>query len=374
MLPTGSKIINDSLFIIYCIIILNSMNCNSSGIGVPQAGPRWKVYTTSNSGLHNNTINNITVAYNQRIWFSTNNGAAYFDHGSWGWIRDSLYNGGDTSLGYIYSYPVYDIIDAKDHAVWFCLPTRVVRFAQFSQTHVWTNYSYPNIKPTQLFTGTANRSNQTPYGEIWIAGINGISRFHQDATETGIWSTYQESDGTTPLPYPDLLVAEDKPDDYSIWFGARYGGAVEVFYNGQGNLQWQAMTPARDPGIGIYSIGFGDIVGGSLTTIWFGRDTDVVVFNTLSQKWTTYSYGTTNGKMPHAQVNAIVTDGVHQRWFGTTQGLVRFNGDTAWTRWTMANSKLPSDTITALRIDAFNNLWIGTPDGIAVYNPDGIAN
>jgi len=298
-------------------------------------------------------------------------GAAYFDHGSWGLIHDSLQDGGAPPQ-YLPTYGVHDIIDAKDHAVWFCLISRVVRFAQFSSAHVWTRYTYPDIVPITTLTGAANRSNQTPDGEVWIAGINGISRFHQGSTETGVWSSYLKSDGVTPLPSEDIQVAEYKPDDYSIWFGTKSGGAVEAFYNESGILEWKAFNPPRDPSISIFSIGFADLVGSALTTIWFGRDTDVVVVNLSSGSWTTYSSGTTNGKMPHTTVNAITTNYGNQRWFGTNQGLVKFENADSWTTWTTTNSKLPNDTITALRFDSFGNLWIGTPTGVAVYNPDGI--
>ncbi|HUN64545.1 MAG TPA: two-component regulator propeller domain-containing protein [Bacteroidota bacterium] len=344
-----------------------SWNCKSTGSTTAPPGPVWQVFTKANSGLYNNSITRITVAYNGRVWFSTYNGASYFDKQSWGVIKDSLRDDGNPLIS-----PVHDIVDAKDHAVWFCLNDRVVRFAEFSQAHTWTNYIYPFIQPPTVLTGAANRSGQTVYGDVWVAGINGISLFHQGANETGVWSSYYKSDGVTPLPSPDLMVAEYKPDDFSIWFGSKSGGAVQAFYNEGGFLQWSEYQPPRDAGQSIYSIGFADLIGSSITTVWFGRDTDVTVYNIPGASWTTYSPSSTNGKLPHSAINAIATNYARQRWFGTNLGLVKFENDTSWTTWTMANSVLPSDTITALRFDSFHNLWIGTPSGVAVYNPSGV--
>jgi ligand-binding sensor domain-containing protein len=367
MFHPSMKKTNGHVFFLLLSIILTSFNCKSPGTDTTPPGPTWQVFTKSNSGLYNNTISRITIAYNQRVWFSTIDGASYFENNSWGTIRDSLRDDGNPRIS-----PVHDIIDAKDHAVWFCLTNRVVRFAQYSGTHVWTNYTYPDVQPSTIFAGTANRSNQTIYGDVWMAGVNGISVFEQGANETGIWKSFTNTDGVTPLPSQDVMVAEYKPDDFSVWFGMRSGGVVQAFYNQNQLLQWNVFKPPFDPTVSIYSIGFADLVGSSLNSIWLGRDTDVVVYHFASSSWTTYSSGSTNGKMPHATVNAIATNYARQRWFGTNLGLVKFENDTSWTTWTSANSLMPSDTVTALRFDAYHNLWIGTPRGIAVYNPDGI--
>ena len=352
-------------------IFLGCSGCETPGNGVLHPGPPWRVFTTSNSGLRSNSINKIRISSKQRVWCATLDGAAYFDHGSWGVVRDSLQDGGAPPL-YLPSYAVRDIVEAKDGAIWYVLISRVARYEEFSAAHVWMSYTYPYVYPTAVIAGAANRSNQTQYGDFWVAGINGISLFHQGENATGVWKSFWQSDGVTPIPSRDILSAENKPDDYSTWFGTRSGGAVEAFYDENGILEWKALVPQRDPAISIFSIGFADLKGGELTTVWFGRDTDVVAFNIVNGGWATYSSGTTGGRMPHSTVNAIVTNYSRRRWFGTNNGLVRFENDTGWTIWTKANSGLPNDTVTALALDGFDNLWIGTPAGVAVYNPAGV--
>jgi hypothetical protein len=64
-------------YLIHIAVALTALSCNSAGPGEYHSGPQWQIFTTANSGLHNNSINRITVAYNQRIWFSTMDGAVY---------------------------------------------------------------------------------------------------------------------------------------------------------------------------------------------------------------------------------------------------------------------------------------------------------
>lgn len=63
----------------------------------------------------------------------------------------------------------------------------------------------------------------------------------------------------------------------------------------------------------------------------------------------------------------VAVDTNNNKWFGTDQGVLMFNG-TTWTSYTMANG-LPSDIISCIDVDKNNNVWIGTEgDGVARFN------
>ncbi len=347
-------------YILAGLAIFFSFACKNSTTSPPPVYGNWQVFTTANSRLTNNHINDLTLASDRKMWLSTNNGACGFYNGSWTIIKDSLKN---TNPAYNLNYaPVNSIVEAKDRALWFCLPGGLVRFNQQSEIRVWSRY----LIGYDVLAGAADRSNQTIYGEIWfVCGNLGIQRFVQQIYETGSFDSYYMGDGSTPLPAQVVLSSGIKPDDYTLWFGAETGGMVEASFTGGGALMWTRLTPPA------YDQRTNAIAFDLYNNVWFGRDSDVVVYNTQQNNWTQYSSLTTHGKMPIADVLSVLTNYSKIRWFGTDSGLVEVN-DTVWTRFTTANSPIPNDSITALRYDAQGNLWMGTPAGAVIYNPNGI--
>jgi len=57
-------------------------------------------------------------------------------------------------------------------------------------------------------------------------------------------------------------------------------------------------------------------------------------------------------------VYAIAIDAQGNKWFGTSEGVSKFDG-TNWTTYTTANG-LVSNSIEAIAIDTQGNKWIGT--------------
>lgn len=56
-------------------------------------------------------------------------------------------------------------------------------------------------------------------------------------------------------------------------------------------------------------------------------------------------------------------------WFGTQDGVVKFDGVSTWTVYnTTTNPTLPHNTISAIADDADNNIWVGTDYGVSVYD------
>ena len=76
------------------------------------------------------------------------------------------------------------------------------------------------------------------------------------------------------------------------------------------------------------------------------------------------TYNTIDG-LSNSIVTAITQDLNGIMWFGTEEGLNRFDGN-KFVTYRYAGSKnnaLSGIRITALHIDKFNNLWIGTASG-----------
>ncbi|MGE0882036.1 MAG: two-component regulator propeller domain-containing protein [Blastocatellales bacterium] len=74
--------------------------------------------------------------------------------------------------------------------------------------------------------------------------------------------------------------------------------------------------------------------------------------------------------LPSDRVNAIAEDASGVMWFGTDNGLVRYDGRNV--EPAPGEASLPSRRILALNLDARGNLWIGTDAGAACWHNERI--
>src|SRR5689334_9686439 len=74
--------------------------------------------------------------------------------------------------------------------------------------------------------------------------------------------------------------------------------------------------------------------------------------------------------LPSDRVNAIAEDARGLMWFGTDNGLVRYDGRNV--EPVAGEASLPSRRILALKLDARGSLWIGTDAGAARWREDRI--
>jgi ligand-binding sensor domain-containing protein len=83
------------------------------------------------------------------------------------------------------------------------------------------------------------------------------------------------------------------------------------------------------------------------------------------------TFNTQNG-LSNANVYNIVQDEQGYMWFGTEDGLNRFDGkDFTVYRYASDNpNSLASNNITALVIDSQQRIWVGTDNGLSLFNAD----
>src|SRR5262249_15286048 len=76
--------------------------------------------------------------------------------------------------------------------------------------------------------------------------------------------------------------------------------------------------------------------------------------------------------LPNSNVHAIVQDGSGFIWFGTQDGLVRYDGNKMRVYRPVEKdpTSISSGYITALTLDANGKLWVGTAEhGVNLYDP-----
>jgi len=101
-------------------------------------------------------------------------------------------------------------------------------------------------------------------------------------------------------------------------------------------------------------------------TKWFGTDEGVVKFDGTG--WQVYNKSNSDLFSDTIMSVTVNTDGV--KWFGTTKGVAKYDGAT-WETFTTGNSELPNDSIFEVVADGSGNIWIGTDTGAAKYDDNG---
>ena len=105
-----------------------------------------------------------------------------------------------------------------------------------------------------------------------------------------------------------------------------------------------------------------------ITTLFLNVGLLLIVSSLNAQTFT--NYDTISG-LPHNNVLCLAEDTAGNMWFGTQDGLAKFDGLSTWTIYnTSTNPNLPHNTITAVAVDTNNNIWVGTDYGVSVY--DGV--
>ena len=88
---------------------------------------------------------------------------------------------------------------------------------------------------------------------------------------------------------------------------------------------------------------------------------------TLSAQFTIENFTSADG-LASDDVNCVTIDDLGNLWFGTNEGISRFDG-TNWLTFNLGNSPgLADDNITAIFFDNDKNLWVGTDFGVSTFD------
>ena len=102
--------------------------------------------------------------------------------------------------------------------------------------------------------------------------------------------------------------------------------------------------------------------------MWFGTWDGLNRFNGLQFKIFRSDYSGRTGQLPNHTINTIYEDSLGFFWIGTDNGLTRFNPKTENYRsyfHDVNNSEsISNDTIKTIEADGKGNIWIGTQDGL----------
>jgi ligand-binding sensor domain-containing protein len=109
------------------------------------------------------------------------------------------------------------------------------------------------------------------------------------------------------------------------------------------------------------------ITGDLNDILWFGTDNGVVRYDGTT--FTTYN--TANSGMPNNYVNDVEVDRFGNAWICTMRGLARFNG-VSWRIYNQANDSLLTDWTTSVTITPGDTVYAGTQIGLVRIVGDSV--
>ncbi|MEI7595349.1 MAG: two-component regulator propeller domain-containing protein [Bacteroidota bacterium] len=91
-----------------------------------------------------------------------------------------------------------------------------------------------------------------------------------------------------------------------------------------------------------------------------------LISNTFAQQWTNYTVASTSTELCNNNINCIFVDAQNNKWFGTYNGISKFDG-TNWTTYLTAPG-LDSSYINCIAMDTLGSMWFGTDKGVSKFD------
>ena len=200
-------------------------------------------------------------------------------------------------------------------------------------------------------------------GNRWVGTDYGISVFNSSDN----WVCNYTSIDDLPLDN-DFIRDIDVDSHGNVWIGNfvsyKFKGSI-VKYDG---TNWTAYKYDTLPGgwpVGLVNPNIYRIAVDHNDNLWVATGGGISKFNYSSSTFTNYTDSTSS--LPFNVVQCVAIDNNNVKWFGTDQGLVKYD-DVTWTLYTTVDG-LVDDNISSIDVDINNNIWIGTGGtGVSKFN------
>ena len=270
---------------------------------------------------------------------------------------------------------VFALFKGQDNALWFGTNGGGATRLKHNQ---WKTY-FPMHGLADYWVYAFNEQSD---GTLWIGTWNGVNRFDPS---TGKITTYVK-ELVNEWVYAVAVDSKDR-----VWFGTE--GGISMLEN----QRWQEWThknglgaPNKDHLSKSNNTGLGTRHRHNLDTLVSGKGSynENYVFSLLVTDDDTVWAGTWGGGVSYFNfqtdknwhnltkedglagniVYSIARDNKGAFWFGTDQGLSRYDGGSDWQNYTM-NDGLLGSSVYAVAITADNHVWAGTRRGVTHLIP-----
>ncbi len=256
----------------------------------------WQTIDISNSRLSNNTVWCSLVDHENNLWFGTGNGINIFRDGK------------------------IEVWDSRYHPE--LLDNKISALFQDSKNRIWIGgkdgisiYDNGKIAALKNINSDAkklfNVRNFTEYqGVIYFASQNGFHVFTKDEKLTSF-----ELSSSKPTVY-----SVESDITGSIWIGTEEG--IYIFRNGKiEHLQYAEFSGSN----------FVNFIVAQHNSMWVGTNNGLFRFSNIERgldKMTVDQFGISEGLVSlETNINSAYIDKDENLWFGSSEGLIKFNKD-----------------------------------------------
>ncbi len=215
-----------------------------------------------------------------------------------------------------------------------------------NQTHISADQGLPTDYQVRDVEFTAD-------GTTWIATDLGLAVFDGQA----VTQILMAADTGLPSDFIRTMLAAS---DGSLWVSGEHSlarrypdGTWEQF--GSGN-------PFSYDGIQVY-----DIAEDTSGVIWVVTDGDGV-YGYDGEEWEQFTSGDPNVQLPSPEVNCVTVAPDGSLWFGTRDGIARFNGS-EWFSAETSPDGLVNGNVNDIYVDADGEAYFATSGGVSRFRP-----
>jgi len=297
---------------------------------------------TSAQGLLDNDISCLAAAPDGVLWIGTPSGACSFDGQNWRVLTK------DDGLP---SNNINAITVAGDGTVWFGVQRFGCPLCRLDESGIRT-YSQED----GLLTKTVFALAIAPDGKLWIGGYISAPESSQGAASFD-GTTFTNYDLSQYAAVGTAVRAISVDPNGPVWFVPDSAGVLK-FQNGE----WSKHYPASNPNIWFYGVS-ADLD----EAVWFGNRSSISdlggVYRFDGTDWTRYS---TDDGLCSDEVNCTLVGPDGNKWFGTSDGISRFDGITYWKTFSVPKT-LVSNGIFCLCVSGTRLLY-GTGQGAGLFD------
>ena len=329
---------------VMCLVFSDGSLWAGTNAGLVRWDPEIRLHTTFTSaqGLPDNNISCLAAAPGGVLWIGTPSGACSFDGQSFAVF---------TEADGLPSNEIRAIAAAQDGTVWLGVQKSGRSLCRLDESGIKI-YSEEDGLLTKIVSALAI----APDGTLWIGGYVSPPELSQGVASFD-GTTFTNYD-LSPYVDPGVGVRYIAVDPNGpVWFVADHAGVLK-FDNGE----WSQHYPGSDSSIWFHGASV-DLDG----SIWLGcrgewrGERGVYRFD--GTNWTRY---TTEDGLCCDEVECTMVDAEGNKWFGTRDGISRFDGTTHWKTFSVPKT-LVDNGIFCLCVSGTRLLY-GTGRGAGLFD------
>lgn len=328
----------------------------------------FRSYQNDITNSHSISNNKVTTIYKDQsgvIWIGTHGGGINLFNPAQ--LRFRSYQQTKDLAKSLTSNRIISLLEGRDSALWVgtSAPGGLNKVDQ--QTGTITRYVHDPKDPHSLSTTISVEDiYEDSRGHLWIGTWgDGLNRLDP---QTERFTVYR-NDPSNPQSISSNIVLSIYEDDAGdMWFGTWDGGLNHMDY------ETEHFTPYLynpDDLSNTSNIGILVMIADRNGMLWLGTmGNGVCRFDRTTGQCTWYRHSDEiRGSLSNGSIYSLLEDHTGTMWIGTTEGLNKFDPDTATFQTYTERDGLPNNVINGILEDSQGNLWLSTHKGLVRFNP-----